>query len=175
MFACRDLGRVLPDSVWLKKKSFCCLMAYLARWLHTCALWWMTTEALTGSTFQENCIHFLHFWVVTPTPHTRSFSFGVIFSFCLHAPLSTSFLFLFLSASLPLHCQHFTVDIQLLAGHSIVIPFRAAPFSAGPQTAIQITSSAAFRVAALQNVVFKHFWGHHLIWSPEHNWMSVVT
>lgn len=103
---------------------------------------------------------------------SRLYSFGVIFSLSL--PVWLSIFFLFLSAS-PLRCQRFTLDIQLLAGHSIVISFRAAPFSAGPQTAIQITSSAAFRVAALQNVVFKQFWGHHLIWSHKHNWMSVVT
>lgn len=57
------------------------------------------------------------------------FSFCVIF--CLCHPASVSISSLFLSASAPLLCQHFTLDIQLLAGHSIVIPFRAAPFSAG--------------------------------------------
>lgn len=122
-------------------------MAYLARWpewLHACALWWMTTEALAGSSLQENCIHFLRFHCDSSSLYcplfspssclfialfSSLFSFCVIFSLCLPASLSISFLFL--SASPPLLCQHFTLDIQLLAGHSIVIPFRAAPFSAG--------------------------------------------
>lgn len=58
------------------------------------------------------------------------FSFCVIFRLCLPASASISFFFFFFFPA-PLLCQHFTLDIQLLAGHSIVIPFRAAPFSAG--------------------------------------------
>lgn len=120
-------------------------MAYLARWpewLHASVLWWLTTEALAGSALQENCIYFLCFHCCDPSPlycsfssylsialFSCSFSFCVIFSLCLSASLSISFLFL--PALPPLLCQHFIVDIQLLAGHSIVIPFRAAPFSAG--------------------------------------------
>lgn len=83
--------------------------------------------------------------------------------------------FLFSLSAWHLRCQCFTSDIQLLAGHSIVILFRAQLFSSSPQTTIQITSSAIIRVAALQNVVFWHFWGHPPIWSHRHSWMSVVT
>lgn len=66
--------------------------------------------------------------------------------------------FLFSLSAWHLRCQCFTSDIQLLAGHSTVIPFKAQLFSSSPQTTIQITSSAILRVAALQNVVFWHFW-----------------
>ncbi len=143
---------------------------------------------LADFTHWKNCIHFLLFQCCDSFPLYCSLPRLVMPVHCIvflpililyyslfFASVPVYLFFLFLPALPPLCCQHFTVDIQLLAGHSIVIPFRATPFSAGPQTAIQITSPAAFRVAALQNVVFKHFWGHHLIWSPKHNWMSVVT
>lgn len=125
-------------------------MAHLAQWperLHDCATWWTTTEPLAAYSLGENCVDLLHFrccdcsasftpLMAVPVHHFVFVVFLdiVLFSVSVSLPqrvsLSLSF-FLFLSASPPLLCQHFTLDIQLLAGHSIVIPFRAAPFSAG--------------------------------------------
>lgn len=53
------------------------------------------------------------------------YQFGFIFP--LSFPVWLCSFFLFLSA-LRLHCQHFTLNFQLLAGHSLVIPFRTGPF-----------------------------------------------
>lgn len=123
-------------------------MAYLAlwlEWLHVGVLGWMKPETLAGSTLRGNCIRFLHRHCCDPlhSPHpVAPFSlcchvhhivFLVIFILCyfLSSRRLTVYLCFFPSALPPLLCQHFTVDIQLLAGHSIVIPFRAAPFSAG--------------------------------------------
>lgn len=98
-----------------------------------------------------------------------------IFTWCYFLPFTrVCFPSLFLSA-LRLCYQRFTLDIQLLVGHGVVIPFRAALFSAASPAAIQITFWAAFGVAVRRNVVFKHSWGHRLIWSHGYNWMSVVT
>lgn len=173
-----DLGCVLPDSVWLIRKLILSngLFGSVAR-VATCLCAVMNDNRGFGRfcfsgkpavIFPALSVIFLNF-IVLPQPRPAcsllcflALHLVLIFSLFVSLPRCLS-LFLFLLASPPLRCQHFTVDIQLLAGHSIVIPFRAAPFSAGPQTAIQITSSAGFRVAALQNVVFKHFWGHHLI------------
>lgn len=191
MFADRDLGAVLPDSVWLIRKLILSnglfgSVARMATWLWCCDEWqlrlWKVPlfrkTASTSSSF--SVVILLSFIAFFPPLHIivplHRIVFSLIFIWCYFLSFSPclSIFFLFLSASPP-RCQRFTLDIQLLAGHSIVISFRQAPFSAGPQTAIQITSSAAFRVAALQNVVFKQFWGHHLIWSHKYNWMSVVT
>lgn len=164
-------------------------MAYLAwwpEWLHVCELndWWTPSKILAASALANKYSYFLiYVLVISCSSHTIApffslfitlisylflfLSLFVFLAYCLY------FLFYFCQTHLPF-CQHFTVDIQLLAGHSSD-SIQSTAIHHWPQTAIQITSSAASRVAAVQNVVFKHFWGHHLIWSPRHNWMSVFT
>lgn len=116
-------------------------MAYLAQWpewLHACVLWWMTAEPLAGYSPKENCIYLLCFHcrdcspsfiplITVPVHHLVFFLLILILCYFLSLStcLSVCLFFLFLSASPPLLCQHFTLDIQLLAGHSIVIPFSA--------------------------------------------------
>lgn len=152
-------------------------MAYLARWpewLHACVLRWMTTED-SGNFHSSGRLHSFSllsvlwlFAILMPfflLPHLACsfrrflayFSFAVIFS--LFHPASLSICSLFLSASPPLRCQHFTVDIQLLAGHSIVIPFRAAPFSVGPSNSHSNYNPGCLRSWRPANCCFQTFLG----------------
>lgn len=144
MFVWRDLGSVLPDSVWLIRKLILSngLFGSVAR-VATCLCAVMNDNWSFGRS--HSAFIFLHFHCCDSSPPSllfyppervctlhcflTYFHFG-LFSLFVSLPHCLS-LFFFLSASPPLLCQHFTLDIQLLAGHSIVIPFRAAPFSAG--------------------------------------------
>jgi len=116
-------------------------MAYLAwwpAWLHACELsdWWMTCGALAGSTLPSLSVLRSFALLIHFCPYSSHWFLVyfhlMLFSFFVSLPFLSIFFGLFVSVSLasPL-CQHFTMDIQLLAGHSIVIPFRAAPFSMG--------------------------------------------
>lgn len=138
------LSVCLPDSVFLIRKLILSngLFGTVAR-VAACLFAVMNNSWSYGRFHSLGKLHFSHFHCCDSSlllllfPSARLFivlfcclfSFSVIFSLCLTAWLSIYFLFL--SASPALLCQHFTLDIQLLAGHSIVIPFRATPFSAG--------------------------------------------
>lgn len=127
----------------------------------------ITCSALIVVILPAFIVFFLKLGIGTCRRIVYSLIFWHLFSLCVSSFQRPS-LSLFLSASPPLLLrQHLTLDIQLLAGRSTVIPFRAAPFSSGLSQAIQITSSAAFRVAASAKCCFQTFLeGHHLIWSP---------
>lgn len=186
LFTDCDLGCVLPNTVclirklilsnglfgWVARMAICLCTEMDDNWgfgrFHSSGKLHPLPSALSVGILLS-CSSLLFLPSIVPLHHIVC---SLIFIWCYFHSFFFSFCF---CLPRPLRCQRFTLDIQLLAGHRIVISFRAAPFRAGPQTVIQITSSTAFRVAALQNVVFKQFWGHHLIWSHKHNWMSVVT
>lgn len=181
LFVCCDLGSVLPDDVWLIRKLILSngLFGSAARACAPLCLceWQLKLRQFPRGGNHLLCSHcrdssrlycfFLKLGIGTCRRIVYSLIFWHLFSLCVSSFQRPS-LSLFLSASPPLLLrQHLTLDIQLLAGRSTVIPFRAAPFSSGLSQAIQITSSAAFRVAASAKCCFQTFLeGHHLIWSP---------
>lgn len=175
MIVWHDLGSVLPNIVWLIRKLILSngLFGSVAR-VATCLCAAMNDNWGLGQfpLFRQTAFIFSAFSVVIIRYFNALFSpsssrlfispFSCLFFICCYflslSPCLTV-CSLFLSASPPLRCQHFTVDIQLLAGHSIVIPFRAAPFSVGPSNSHSNYNPGCLRSWRSANCCFQTFLG----------------